>query len=622
MSQHRGVWSALFLKAFLIALLCCALGKLPVALALRNPQLSESGLEEFSRQLVVPPEGPLAMTSASPQPDDPGRLRRASDAMKQWLMLKYGRLPDSHPLNVYAQGALQEAFGEDGGSYRVIVLPEWREINALAFPDGTVLISSGLLAFAQYREELKAVLAHEVTHARRTHAQVQLQQFESALKDKDRSIISAVVQQIGLRRLHEYDADLRWMFDKAHPVNVNPWGQVVFQERLYDHEKTYLGGHALDFTHGTLQDRALNTESLFYLMDLNTLSRDLGVVPPEIRRQARQLPRDQIYFFQRIGSYIQGGEYDRIQARRRAIAEQLPLAQLGFALGGIWGLLDDNVHDDRQLAQRRLMQQLDERVDQELLPVTQWPDPAQRSAARALLYELHAGIPYVMLPGTSVRFRVVSGLADRHRTDGRMMATAEGMALLPTTLLDQKFQTLPIPATPISPTDLTRRFATTAIRRFRLASRPTKAAIEQYIRLMGMWARAVDQYYAIRGVGIQAAGRGFVQALGLLEQALGRRQTLIEHAKACAEQENLITPSMQDDAKRKKIISSEVIEREANLHALIRQQPPGGYTLSITGPSCVIWKLRCRGGRLKTLSSTSLSSLRQLMSVELPRSCD
>ena len=71
---------------------------------------------------------------------------------------------------------------------------------------------------------------------------------------------------MGLSRLQEYEADLRWMVDELKGHQVNPLGLLSFVERLDEYQKKYFKG-APDIAHGFLEDRGLNIVD-FYFLDI------------------------------------------------------------------------------------------------------------------------------------------------------------------------------------------------------------------------------------------------------------------------------------------------------------------------------------------------------------------
>ncbi|MBP7056818.1 MAG: M48 family metalloprotease, partial [Candidatus Omnitrophica bacterium] len=198
------------------------------------------------------------------------------------FVCRYGRLPDSDPVARYIRKVFDSAFGKDAANYGIVVLPGWDEVFAAILPDGTIMISAGLIKHVQFREELEGVLAHEVIHFKRRHSEAR----EGVLRETEgRGFVGRNLSMLGLLRTQEQEADLRWMFEEVEGYNINPLGLAMFfnklgwdMERLWDRE-----GAVESPTHGSSKDRALTMETLFHLRDFARLSHDLHAIPMKVR---------------------------------------------------------------------------------------------------------------------------------------------------------------------------------------------------------------------------------------------------------------------------------------------------------------------------------------------------
>jgi len=106
-------------------------------------------------------------------------------------------------------------------------------------------------------------------HIRRKHTEIRKKVAEG-LKNNG-SFIDNFLRNIGLARIHEYEADLRWVFEEMNRHKINPYGQIMLMEKLKAWEENR-GYHAKDVAHGDIGDRALTTESVFFFLPLDSLS--------------------------------------------------------------------------------------------------------------------------------------------------------------------------------------------------------------------------------------------------------------------------------------------------------------------------------------------------------------
>lgn len=152
-------------------------------------------------------------------------------------------------------------------------------VNAFAGPGGYVYITTGLLEFAQSKDEVAGVLAHEIGHvaARHavkqyrnvTHAQnlVTVLQIGAGLKGYDARAVGNLSSLTALFFLSSYSRDFERQADYLGTkyvikANYNPQGLISFLEHLWEEkEKGKREGLGIFFrTHPHTQERIKNTK--------------------------------------------------------------------------------------------------------------------------------------------------------------------------------------------------------------------------------------------------------------------------------------------------------------------------------------------------------------------------
>jgi predicted Zn-dependent protease len=121
-----------------------------------------------------------------------------------------------------------------------------KEINAFALPGGPIYVFRGLIDKVGNDDDMLAgVLAHEVAHVNRRHANKQYTQglwrgivIALATKGTVRDIaeITDALLQLRYSRQHEYEAD-RLAVEYAYKAGYDPHGMLRFLEMLQQEEK-------------------------------------------------------------------------------------------------------------------------------------------------------------------------------------------------------------------------------------------------------------------------------------------------------------------------------------------------------------------------------------------------
>src|SRR3989338_7546657 len=81
-------------------------------------------------------------------PEDP-HSKNSGGWLEQYFVACYGVLPEDHPLTQYV-AALNAKFPKTTARFKI--LPGWKEVNAVALPNNTILLSQGLIEFCEFEE--------------------------------------------------------------------------------------------------------------------------------------------------------------------------------------------------------------------------------------------------------------------------------------------------------------------------------------------------------------------------------------------------------------------------------------------------------------------------------------
>lgn len=284
---------------------------------------------------------------------------RATRYFKEEHVFHYGQLPEDHPAQIYINNLIRRLPPKPDFEFKVIISPDWREINAASLPDGTILISLGLLQNVETEEALLGVLAHERTHAYKEHSKKQAKKAVTS--------ISKFLERVSLQRGHEYEADLRGALLDMEEAKSNPIAYKMFLEKL--HTKEASGG---GITHGSSLDRALNIASAVHLVDFKSIAQDAHPVPEEIvksvsdiepgtysRRAVARRPKS-LYFSEE--------DLQQKQELRRETIEELQPEELPFALEAVYKYTRSREDREADPEDEKAFARLVERFQQGLVP--------------------------------------------------------------------------------------------------------------------------------------------------------------------------------------------------------------------------------------------------------------
>ncbi|MEZ5647411.1 MAG: M48 family metallopeptidase [Alphaproteobacteria bacterium] len=143
-----------------------------------------------------------------------------------------------------------------------------RMVNAFALPGGEIVITSGLIKFAENPEEIAAVLSHEMAHAIHHHP------IRGMVRAMGHNILitmlfgSNIGSSLGEAVLNgAYTRDMEAEADRdgliaLHEVGIKNLGLATFFKRLRDKEEGYTQYLSLLSTHPSFEDRITAAESI------------------------------------------------------------------------------------------------------------------------------------------------------------------------------------------------------------------------------------------------------------------------------------------------------------------------------------------------------------------------
>jgi predicted unusual protein kinase regulating ubiquinone biosynthesis (AarF/ABC1/UbiB family) len=455
-------------------------------------------------------------------------LKKESAFIKEEFTLLYGMLSLEHPVSRYVQQVFNETLGEEAKDYNIIIFPEWNEMNAAALPDGTILVSIGLLKFLRFKEELQAVLSHEAIHIKRKHAEIRLKIEEENQKNENKRFRDIILGEIGMSRLNEYDADLRWVVEEFNKRKINPLGEVVFLERLDSYEKSKMGYHAKSLSHGSLQDRQLNIDNIFYFLDLTSLSHDLTDIPEDIKAAIKNVrPSKLSVLWNGSDPFLSFDGLKESERKRLETAKEIPLASLGMAFRDLslfikkrersFKDVQDKEHGEKGYSKKEsyldfqkkssqdILKQWANRIDEELIINDKWPDPQERSLAKALFYELYVGMNYLLIHDAPKKLSQLLlstsdiGLFQEEQRRARdFVLSNQNVELLPKIVADPSFSMLPATINRVNYLTLTRLTVDTFklfVQQKGFESKLSEKNSEDFVNFADSWLKAIGKFY-------------------------------------------------------------------------------------------------------------------------------
>lgn len=191
---------------------------------------------------------PVWTGSYEPQGDDEIGLWTQVDELEEELKFSQEIIRDP-TLQSYVEGVLCSAVGEDRCSAARIYLLRRSSFNAGMYPNGMMVVNSGLMLRMRNEAEFAAVLAHEFAHFEKRHS---LQLFQQARSKSDTAAIASIF--IGVLALFilddifsfsrdmERDADLvsaDFLVNSKYASNAVPeiWKRLLEEDDLRAEER-------------------------------------------------------------------------------------------------------------------------------------------------------------------------------------------------------------------------------------------------------------------------------------------------------------------------------------------------------------------------------------------------
>ncbi|MEK9156848.1 MAG: AarF/UbiB family protein [Patescibacteria group bacterium] len=194
--------------------------------------------------------------------------------------MQHGTLPPNHPAQRAIEDALIRCRKENTHLPKILVLPEWKDVNAAAIGKDTIIVSLELMRFCRTYEAIVGVVGHERQHLEtgdpfeplREDAHERESSIEPGGIVKDAA--TRYADKIGRSRLFEVRSDLQGATAKLDEAGVSPMGYREFLHDLDTHtrgDKKY----EPDIAHGSPADRMLAIGFLMRYFDFSSSSKDL-----------------------------------------------------------------------------------------------------------------------------------------------------------------------------------------------------------------------------------------------------------------------------------------------------------------------------------------------------------
>ncbi|MDI3469234.1 MAG: putative Zn-dependent protease [Pseudolabrys sp.] len=224
---------------------------------------------------------PDFQTVALPRPA-PAQLETPTQRENQRIVGSYGGVYNDPKLEAMVSETvdrLVRASEKPDLKYKVIILNS-SAINAFALPNGQLYVTRGLIALADDRAELAAVLAHEMGHVIARHAQIREQQARQTamlaavandvLKDPEVGALALAKSKLTLAsfsRAQEFEADALGIGISSR-AGFDPYGAVRFLSDMQRFAELKTPGgeadpRATDFlaTHPATPERVQNAQA-------------------------------------------------------------------------------------------------------------------------------------------------------------------------------------------------------------------------------------------------------------------------------------------------------------------------------------------------------------------------
>lgn len=258
-----------------------------------NPQTNpadlfqhKSGLDMSIGKLIQITSGAIAMTENPEQKNKfSERIIGEAAVLEQILEVENKFLPPEHNITTYLNERIAYFFPNEGLTVKVAVNED--EPNALSLPNGTIIVSKGLLKLLDTREELDFILAHEGMHYVEGH----VQEINDALKkakgrfqkgNSRKTSAGDELRILGALRMSEYEADIKGAMRVAKE-KINPAAARSVFLKFQKYEKKRGRNGTSDVSHGSNIDRIVNIGIVTQLIDYEATSQEEKPLPGEIK---------------------------------------------------------------------------------------------------------------------------------------------------------------------------------------------------------------------------------------------------------------------------------------------------------------------------------------------------
>ncbi|MBF0103901.1 MAG: M48 family metalloprotease [Deltaproteobacteria bacterium] len=196
-------------------------------------------------------------------------MRVTSAQFVRKMSARHDFYESTHPYQQYMD-KLASRIKQDKIPLRVLITKGWDEINAVALPNGVIIVSDRLIQSCQYEEELLFVLDHEYHHVVRQHSKKRHEMIMQATAENC-TAFETRLKVLAQNRIAEYESDLGSVID-LESRGINPVGAKIFFERtMHDADK--------DLAHGNDLERLILFGTLTRLYDMKALALELTPLP-------------------------------------------------------------------------------------------------------------------------------------------------------------------------------------------------------------------------------------------------------------------------------------------------------------------------------------------------------
>lgn len=210
----------------------------------------------------------------------PEQILREAKILEHVLEAEYGFLEEEHDVVVYLNSRIQYLFPEE--QLRVSVADNETEPNALSLPNGTIIVTRGLLELVETQDELDFVLAHEAMHFIRHHVlEINAAIEEAKKRYQTKAAVGDMVRILGVNRLAEYEADIRGVIEISKQ-KVNPAAARSVFAKLDEYERAK-GLTGMSLAHGKNVARMVNVGAMAALFDSRATMSEQTQLPALIK---------------------------------------------------------------------------------------------------------------------------------------------------------------------------------------------------------------------------------------------------------------------------------------------------------------------------------------------------